>query len=107
MADKPNPYIEPENYYAPLNDSIKRLKENPEGMEFNKMCYEIFLKTFPGQELMKELKDRYFFSKLTNPGQPNYSLACIHVEGARDLIKVLINAANDHLKYINSEANNG
>jgi len=106
MAETPNPYIEPENYYEPLNDNIKKLKENPELIAFNKLCYEIFLQNFFGIELMKILIEKFFFSKRIEPGQPNYSIACIHLEGARDLITEMKNCANNHLKYINAEANN-
>lgn len=102
MDENKNPYIEPENYFDGYKESIEKLKERPEFVEFDKLCHLVF-GTPDGQHLMKELEKRFLINSLCSPNVPNYQTLVIYTEGFRDAIRQLRNSVLSHEQRIKAE----
>lgn len=100
-----NPYIEPENPYQQYNESIQKLKNNPEVIEFDKLCYELFGESVQGKKFIEVIKNRYLIPTLTNRNDTNFANTCIYVEGFREAFRLLINSVESHSQRIKAETN--
>ena len=101
--EKPNPYLEPENYFAGYNDCVQKLKENPALLEFSKLCYEVLHHNEQGRALLNFLVKNYVTPSLVNINAPQYKEQCIWSEGYKDAFRLLMKAVDTHVEYIKSE----
>lgn len=105
MSVNKNPYIEPFDYLDGYNESIEKLKNKPEAIMFDSLCYEIFFKNVHGISLMKELEDKILTNALYAPNTPNYEISCVHAEGMRQTVRFLKSSALAHDQRIKAEVN--
>lgn len=103
MTEK-NPYLEPENYYEGYQKSIDDLKNNPEFVEFDKLCHLVF-NTPDGKHLMEEIEKRYILPALCTPTTPNFETTLIWTEGYKEGLRMLMHAVKSHEQRIKAENN--
>ena len=102
MSEGQNPYIDPENYFAGYQDSIDKMKERPEFVEFDKLCHLVF-GTPDGKHLMEEIERRYLLPALCSPQSPNYSTMVIYTEGFKDAFRSIKSVIMSHDQRIKAE----
>lgn len=100
-----NPLIEPYDYYKGYRESIDRLKEMPELVEFDKLCYEVFCHSESGRKLMEQIIDRYLMPAIVQNDNPQYQTACVWAEGFKAAFRLLRQSALSHGQRIKSETN--
>jgi hypothetical protein len=99
-----NPYIEPENYYAGYQESIDKLKNNPEYVEFDKLVHMVF-GTPDGKLLLEEIDKRFLNPALISPNNPNYQIMVIYTEGYKEAFRHLKSCYLSHDQRIKAELN--
>lgn len=97
-----NPYLKPENYYAGYQESIEGLKNKPEALEMDKLCYFVF-STEEGRRLMSEIVDRFLMPGFIHPNAPNIEYAAIYYEGFKEGFRMLRNCIKSHEQRIAAE----
>jgi hypothetical protein len=97
-----NPYIKPENYYAGYQESVDKLKDNPEIVQFDKLCHMV-LKTPDGEALMNEIDKRYLIPSLASPAGANYKTMAIYTEGFKEAFRMLKACVMSHEQRIKAE----
>ena len=97
-----NPYIEPENYYAGYQESIDKMKEKPDVVEFDKLCHMVFHSP-DGKALMKEIDKRFLMPALSSPANPNYANLVVFMEGFKEAFRTLKNCVVAHDQRIRAE----
>src|SRR3954463_706652 len=106
MAEKKtnNEYIDPYDYFQGYNNSIDELKNRPELVEFDKLCYEVFSSNFePGKRLMELIIERHIMPGLVKGNNPNYATACIWAEGFKEAFRLLRQCSISHGQRIKAE----
>jgi len=102
LNEEKNPYIEPENYFEGYQDNIDKLKDNPQFVEFDKLCHLVFGNP-DGQELMKEIEKRFLIPSLVSPTTQNYQHMVIWAEGYKEAFRMLRNCTLSHEQRIKAE----
>lgn len=102
MSEEKNPYIEPENYFDGYQDSIDKMKERPEFVEYDKLCHLVF-STPDGKHLMKEIERRYLLPALCSPAAQNYQTMVIYTEGFKDAFRSIKSVIQSHEQRIKAE----
>ena len=100
-----NPLLEPENYYAGYEKSMNDLKNNPELIEFDKLCYELFENQEAGKRFMQIVTQRYLIPSLVNKGNPTYQLDVLWQEGFKDFIRTILCCTVSHKQRIQAQGN--
>lgn len=103
MADKKNPYIEQENYFEGYNESIERNKNNADTVEFDKLCFEVFMNTDLGKRLMTIMVDTYLMKSFAYPNDSSYQTKAVYFEGYRDCVRTFKNAATNYKQRKDAE----
>lgn len=99
-----NPLLEPENYLEGYNKSINDLKNNPEVIEFDKLCYEVFEASEMGRKFIEFATNRFIIGSQITKGNPTYQLDVIWQEGFRDAYRMIMNHVQSHKQRIKSGA---
>jgi hypothetical protein len=97
-----NPLIEPENYFESYNKSIQNLKNHPEVLEFDKLCYELFEMQAAGKKFIEVVTQKYLIPSIASKGQPTYQIDLLWCEGFKDFARMLINCVKSHQQRINA-----
>lgn len=99
MQEK-NPLLEPENYFEGYQQNIDNLKNDPQVIEFDKLCYEVFEHSEMGREFLKFATNRFIVNSQIARGNPTYQLDVIWQEGFRDAYRMILNHVNSHKQRI-------
>lgn len=102
MEEK-NPYIEPENYFNKYNENIDALKNNPELLAFDKLCYELFENQEAGKKFIKLITDKYLIPSMVSKGNPTYQLDVLWQEGFKDFARMILSCLTAHKQRINAQ----
>lgn len=105
FIDENNPYLKQENYFEGYQKSIDQLKNNPQIIKFDKLCYEVFEANEVGKEFIKFAKERFLINSQIVRGNPNFQLDVIWQEGFRDAYRMILNHIESHKQRIRSEGN--
>lgn len=105
MELKDNPFLKPENYFAGYQESIEGLKNHPELIEFDKLCYELFEMNEQGKKFMQIVIDKYMLNNLVNRDAANYAITTIWADGFRDFIRMIRNCITSQSQRIKAEVN--
>jgi hypothetical protein len=100
IFDKPNSILEPENFFEGYQKSIEKLRNNPEVIEFDKLCYELFCANEKGKRFMELVKERYLLPAMAKPGTATYQLDVMWAEGFKDFGRLLLGAVLAHQQRI-------
>lgn len=95
-----NPLLEQENYFKGYDDSVNSLKNRPELLEFDRLCYEIFENTEAGRKFMELVTDRYLLAPACIPGSPTFDKEAMWGEGLRYGFLLLRNSVKSHKQRI-------
>ena len=95
-----NPLLEPEDYFAGYKDSIDGLKNNPEIIEFDKLCFELFSQNDLGKRFLELVTQRYLIPAMATPGKPTYQLDVMWAEGFKDFGRMLVSSVRSHQQRI-------
>tara|TARA_R110000823_G_scaffold315159_2_gene445939 strand:+ start:830 stop:1150 length:321 start_codon:yes stop_codon:yes gene_type:complete len=102
MTKEENPYLKPENYYAGYEEGMEKLKNKPEALEMDKLCYFVF-NTEEGKRLMSEIVDRFLLPGFIHPNGTNLEYAAIYYEGFKEGFRMLRNCVKSHEQRIAAE----
>ncbi len=105
MHPKDNPLLKQEDYAAQYNESIQKLKNQPEIIEFDKICYELFFANEMGKKFMEIIMERYLLRPSGDKNSPNYGQIVIWGEGFKEAFLVIRASARSHEQRIKSENN--
>jgi hypothetical protein len=95
-----NPYLEPENYFKGYQESIDNLKNNPQVIEFDKLCYELFEHQEVGRRFIELIKERVLMPALVSRGNNTYQVDILWQEGYKDAFRMIVNSVNSHKQRI-------
>lgn len=101
--EEENEYLKPENFYEGYNKSIEKLKNNPEAIEIDKLCYLVF-RSEEGKRLIEIFKDRYIYPAYVHPNSSNMSEACIYFEGFKEGFRQIIASIHKQQQRIDAES---
>lgn len=101
-----NPLIEPEDYFAGYKEKIDGLKNNPQIIEFDKLCFELFERNEQGKRFIEIVMERYIVPALARPGTATYQLDVMWGEGFKDFPRMLISSIKSHQQRIAAGNNN-
>jgi|SRR5271156_3647961 len=104
MEEK-NPFIETENYFDGYQKSIAALKNNPEILEFDKLCYELFENQEAGRIFIKLVKEKYLIPSMVSKGNPTYQIDVLWQEGFKDFARMILTCVMSHKQRINAQGN--
>ena len=103
MKKEENPYLQPENYYEGYQDSIDGLKNKPEALEMDKLCYLVF-STENGKRLMSEIIERFLMPGFIHPNGGNIQYAAVYYEGFKEGFRMLRSCIKSHEQRIAAES---
>ncbi len=103
MAEKSNPFLEQENYYEGYEESIKKLKNNPDLVEIEKLCYIVF-STDDGKKLLETFTERYVIPGFINPNAPNPGDSALYYEGFKESFRMIRSCIKSHEQRIKAES---
>lgn len=95
-----NPLLEPEDFFAGYKNKIEELKNNPQLIEFDKLCFELFDRNEMGKRFLELIKERYLIPALAKPGTATYQLDVMWGEGFKDFGRMLISSVISHSQRI-------
>lgn len=98
-----NPLLEPEDYFSGYNKSIEDLKHNPQIIEFDKLCYELFEHQESGRRFLEIITERYLLSSLSSRGNPTYQIDVLWEKGFKDAWIMIRTCVLAHKQRIKSE----
>lgn len=90
MDIKDNPYINPANYLDGYQESLDKLRQNKDVIQFDKLCFEVLETTPQGRKLQQLFKDRFIYTSTPAQLNTNYDFACIFYEGFREAFRHLL-----------------
>jgi hypothetical protein len=100
-----NPFMEPEDYLAGYKENIDKLKNQPESIAFDKLCYEVFEAQEIGKKFLEFATNRFLIHSQIAKGNPTYQLDVIWQEGFRDAYRMIINHVQSHKQRIEAGEN--
>lgn len=95
-----NPFIQPENYFAGYQKNIDELKNNPEVIAFDKLCFEIFERTEAGKKFIELIKERYLVPSIAKPGAATYQIDVLWGEGFKEFGRMILACIRSHQQRI-------
>ncbi len=98
-----NPFLQEENYYAGYQESIDKLKDKPEALEMDKLCYLVF-STPDGKKLLSEIKERFIMPGFVHPNGANIQNAAVYFEGFKEFGRMILNCIKSHEQRIQAES---
>ena len=101
----PNSLLEQENYFKNYQDSIDNLKNRPELISFDKMCFELFEMNETGKKFLEYAQTNFLLPSLAKLGAPTYQLDVMWAEGFKDAYRKIVYAVMSHKQRIHAEMN--
>lgn len=99
MDPNDNPLLQPEDFMAPYKDSVEDMKNHPELVSFEKLCYDVS-QTDSGRKLIDYLQDNWLMKGAGDPNHPNFKDLCIWKDGLNYLIMMIRNNVRSHQQRI-------
>ena len=105
MELQDNPYLQQEDFTAGYKDSAEALKNNPELIAFDKVCYELFSINPMGKKFIEIIIERYLIPPLADRNSVNFETNAVWAEGFKDAFRMLRHAVLSHDQRIKAEVN--
>lgn len=103
---QPNPLLQPEDHYAGYNQSIDAMKNNPEAIELERLCYEVFEASEMGRKFMEIIQERYLLRGFADKNDPNFERITTWGEGFKDVFRMISTLVISHKQRIKAGADN-
>ncbi len=100
-----NPFLKQEDYRAPYNESIEKLKNDPNVVAFDKLCFELFYASEMGKKFIEYVTEHYLIPPLADRNSPNFSTASVWAEGFKDFGRLIRSCVKSHEQRIKAENN--
>lgn len=104
MVDKPRFNSEADPYFnghpVGLEDS---LKQKPEDLEYERLCFQAFLASKDGKDLLEQFKKRFHCMPLWTPMHPHAENLALFFEGFREALRGLEHSAKVHQARIQEQ----
>lgn len=100
-----NPYLKQANPFIGYNKSVEDLKNHPEFVQFDKLCYEVFEMSEVGKKFIEYVRECYLIPSLVENSNPKYDLAVVYAEGFKEAFRLIIRNILSHKQRIKSETN--
>lgn len=94
--EKPNPFLEQEDYFAGYKKSMDALRNDPTIIELDKLCFELFGMNEQGKKFIEMAKERWLIPALAKPGTATYQIDVIWAEGFKDFIRMIVMGIQTH-----------
>ncbi len=104
MELKDNPLLQPEDFMGGYRESIEALKNNPDLISFDRLCYETFNSEM-GKKFMEVIVDRYLLPPMADRTSPNFRVDAIWAEGFKDFGRMLRASIRSHEQRIQAGNN--
>jgi hypothetical protein len=101
QSDK-NPLIEPENYFAGYDKSMKAYRNDPKTIEWDKLIFDVFAHYEPGKKFLELAIERYLIPALVSKG-PTYTVDVLWQEGFKDFLRMIVGCIKAHEQRIAAE----
>lgn len=101
----PNPILNQENYWEGYQKSIEELKNNPEVLAFERMCYEVFEATEIGRKFLEYAQYRFIVNSQIGRGTESYQIDTVWQEGFRDAYRMILQSVTSHKQRIQAGVN--
>lgn len=95
-----NPFLEHENYFAGYQENIEKLKNMPQVIEFDKLCFELFERNEMGRRFIELITERYLLNSLAKPGTATYQIDVIWGEGFKEFGRMILGSIKSHQQRI-------
>ena len=99
-----NPLLEQENYFKPYEKSMTDLRNQPEALLFDKLCYELFEASETGRKFIEHITQRFLINSQVGRGSPTYMQDVVWQEGFRDAYRMIINHIQSHKQRMKAGA---
>ncbi len=100
-----NPLLKPEDYRAGYKESVEALKNRPDIVSLDKLCYELFHINELGKKFMEIAKERFLIPSLVSRESPNYQIMNVWADGFKDFPRMIIQHILSHDQRIKAETN--
>ena len=100
-----NPFLQQENYFDGYQKSIDELKNHPNQIEFDRVCYETF-NTEIGKKFLEIVRERFLIPAIVNREAKNYKDMVIWADGFKDFPRMILQYIQFHEQRIQAGANN-
>jgi len=104
MEPEDNPLLQPEDFLKGYRDSIEELKNRPELVQFDKICYELFSSDI-GKKFMEYVTDNYLIPPLADRTAKNFAMTAVWAEGFKDFARMIRAHIRSHSQRIAAEGN--
>jgi hypothetical protein len=104
MELKDNPLLQPEDFTKGYRESIEALKNRPELIQFDKMCFELFNSEL-GKKFMEYVLENYVIPPMADRNSSNFSINAVWAEGFKDFARMLRASIKSHDQRIKAEEN--
>lgn len=102
MIEETNPYLQQEDYFEGYQKKIEELKQRPDVVELDKLCYLVF-QSEDGKKLLNEFVERYLLPGFANPSAPNAGEAALYYEGFKEGFRLIRGSIRAHQQRIDAE----
>lgn len=99
-----NPLLQPEDFSAGYRESVEALKNRPDLVQFDKLCYELFSSEM-GKKFMDYVTEAYLIPPMADRNSPQFNTTAVWSEGFKDFARMLRSAVKSHEQRIQAEAN--
>lgn len=100
-----NPLLMQEDYLKQYKDNIENLKNNPELVSFDKLCYELFEANETGKKFLEYVEDHFLLPSLAKLGSPTYQIDVLWAEGFKDAYRKIFYSIRSQKQRISAEMN--
>lgn len=101
MNPQDNPLLKNPDPFEDYRASMQGLSyQNAKAIEFERLCYEIFIISPEGKKLWELLVERHLVPSQVVPSHPQAMQLSIYFEGFREAIRGLMNMAKAHQERV-------
>jgi hypothetical protein len=102
MIEENNPLLQPEDYTAQYRKNIEQMRNNPDVVEWDRLCHELFEMNPQGKRWLELVTQKYLIPALARPGTPTYQLDIMFWDGFKEFGRMLLLTIQAHKDKIAS-----
>ncbi len=84
-----------EDYWAGYQESIDKLRNDPETISFDQLCFEVF-NSKEGKKLLEYFESNIVMGAVPSKIDNNFDKSCIYYEGYRQGFRQIIHAVKNY-----------
>lgn len=93
-----------EDYWKGYRESAANMKQDPNIIQFDKLCYHVFGMSDDGKALLNYFKEHMLFPSIPGSNTPHFDKMCMYYEGYREAFRQLIHASANYVLRKEAEA---